>query len=144
MAFLSKVTALATAAAIAFSAAVVQPAQAATNQDLQRLLYGAAGIAALGLILNEGRRNQAQAAPSRPSHPHRGQTYLPARCASDERTRNGWETFYDSNCLRREGVRNLPGRCEVRVVSPRDRGRDMYSGACLQQAGYQPERRGRR
>ncbi|MFC7702887.1 hypothetical protein ACFQXB_01610 [Plastorhodobacter daqingensis] len=141
MALFPKITATAAAVAIALSAAVATPAQAATNQDLQRLLYGAAGIAALGLILNEGRKNQAQAAPSRGGNPHRAAA-LPASCARDERTRNGWETFYETECLRRAGFRNLPGRCEVRMGNPRDRGRTMLSGACLQQAGYQPERRG--
>ncbi len=140
MPIMKPLTGLVAAAAIAMTG-MAQPAQAATNQDLQRLLMGAAGVAALGYILHQGKRNQAQAqpAPGRPAHSYRGEV-LPAQCASEERTRNGWQTFYDPYCLTRSGLRNLPAWCEVRITDHRNARRDVFDGACLQQAGYEPER----
>lgn len=142
------ITATVIAAAIALSG-IASPAAAATNQDMRRLLAGAAGIAALAVILNAGKRNQAQAQPRpQPQHPGHGRPHqayvLPDHCASEERTHRGWETFYTPHCLQRAGLNRLPNNCEVRISSSRERGRAMYDGACLERAGYQPERRSRR
>jgi hypothetical protein len=73
-------------------------------------------------------RNYNAQRPSRPSHAGRG---LPSWCSTQYTYQGQRFRGYLGDCLRREGIGQLPGTC--RVAS---RGGDLYSASCLSQQGF--------
>lgn len=140
--------------ALGVAGAGLAPTPARADPDLARFLAGAAGVAILYGLLQQSRREQAQAAPAQPSwgRPPQGQrpalhrpVALPARCAVDVGGRGRAHRLYGAQCLARAGIalNRLPQRCAVDIRG-RQGSRTAYSGACLDRAGYREAQAPRR
>lgn len=141
--FVSLVAAVAmTAAGIGASAT---PARA--DDELARLLAGAAGIVILYALLDQGRRDRSVASPPgpgckgshcRPPNVHPVHPALPAHCALQITDRqHGRNVYYGRRCLRQAGVPiwTLPQRCEAQLRA-RNVTRVLYRADCLARAGF--------
>lgn len=140
--FVSLVAAVAMAAAGIGGTAT--PARA--DDELARLLAGAAGIVILYALLDQGRRDRPVASPPAPGcrgncPPRYGKPHhppLPARCAIQITDRqHGRNVYYGRQCLRQSGfaVRHLPQRCEAQLRA-RNVTRVLYRADCLAHAGF--------
>lgn len=147
----SRITALA-AAGVTASALALAPAPApAGGIDTGTLIAGAAGLAAIGIILS-GRSSKAEpatrAAPPLPQVSHRRSSRsaqsLPNRCALDVVGVRRSETIYGAQCLRGAGIdlRQLPRACRV-TLRHADGQRPAYLGTCLRNAGAVASQPGR-
>ncbi len=129
------------AVTIALGLATLAPTPAQANDNLHRFLLGAAGVVALGAILNQQAQAQnrghvvtRQAPPQRVHRPqqraHR-QAVLPRRCVRG----HGRNRYVAAPCLRHSGyrVRALPNQCMVKVHN----GPRGFLARCLRRNGYQ-------
>ncbi|GAA0296696.1 hypothetical protein [Rhodovulum strictum] len=133
------------AASIALTPVAAAPARAA--DDLAKILLGAAAVYVIVDKLESNRRSANrvetnQAAGWYGPRGHDRHRVIPASCVRSVDTRRGSERIVTERCLRNEGIRRLPDRCEISVRGPRG-SVDAYRLSCLQNAGYRVEGRRR-
>ncbi|TCM87567.1 hypothetical protein [Rhodovulum steppense] len=133
------------AAAVALTPIAAAPARAA--DDLARILLGAAAVYVIVDKLESNRRavnrvEKSQAAGWQSPRGYNRHQVIPASCVRTINTRRGPERVVTERCLRNEGIRRLPDRCEISVRGNRG-SVDAYRLSCLQNAGYRVEGRRR-
>lgn len=142
------------ALALAGLTAAAMPARAQSNDDLVKFLFGAAALAVIAKSLSDSDKRRQAAVPVHPVRPHyppvqpqrphhppahaHRPAHLPAACAIQAGGR-GSAVYYSERCLRGEGLRRLPQSCARSLRTARGN-QTVYDGACLQNAGYRPER----
>ncbi|HDR28505.1 hypothetical protein [Rhodovulum sp.] len=138
------------AAAVALTPIAAAPARAA--DDLAKILLGAAAVYVIVDKLESNRRavnrvekNRVEkngAAGWQSPRGYNRYRAIPASCVRTINTRRGSERVVTERCLRNEGIRRLPERCEIPVRGNRGNV-DAYRLSCLQDAGYRVEGRRR-
>jgi hypothetical protein len=141
-----------------FSAA---PARA-NQDDVGRALAALLGIAIVGAVIHENKKNKKQRAHVKPAPRHKvhkpvqkqrhvkprplprhvSQHLLPGRCLRSFETRRGTARIFGQRCLERHYgfTHRLPQHCERRVRT--DRGsRSGFGANCLRKQGYKLARR---
>ena len=131
-------TAYMSAAAVACAGFTAAPARADDN-DLLKLLAGAAVI---GIIAHEARKDRKRRearhpAPPPPPAPVISYT-LPGQCLTTLRDGQGWKGYYFKSCT--DGIlrSQLPAEC-LREVSTQSGIRLAYAEPCLLNRGYKIE-----
>jgi hypothetical protein len=122
-----------TAAALALMTAAAAVPARADSKDVAKALVA---IGAIALIAKAARDRDRRRQPAPVTPPHR--VLLPAACAIEFPSGEGWARVYSQPCLDRHGLWNLPAQCEsaVRVQGQTIR---VFGEACLSRAGYRPE-----
>lgn len=135
---LTKLTTMASTAALAMSLVAFTPSQAQAGDD--KLFKFIVGATALGIIahgLSQNQRHQGQTSRHPAPRPHHAPKHyhhaavLPQHCALSYHDRGTRRAGYDGTCLHHAGFRHLPGDCAVRSNHGR-----LYSANCLAQRGY--------
>ncbi len=138
-----------TAAALALSGFTAAPAEA-KGKDAIKLLLGAAAV---GLLLNQLSKNNAQAATRRPDPTRGGNDYdydgdyrqsaahqtIPSECVMDVTVNGRLREVVSSRCAREFGLaQQLPAECafDVRTTAG---SRSVYGPQCLRDYGYRIE-----
>lgn len=125
-------TIAATSAALALmTAAAALPARAG-EKDVAKAIAAIAAIALIAKAVDDQKRKK-----KRHDSPGSHQVRLPASCAIDFPSGDGWRRVYSRPCLDRFGFWNLPASCETSV---RVQGRviPVFGERCLASAGYRP------
>lgn len=141
--------ALTTAAALALSGFTAAPAEAKSKDALKLLL----GAAAVGLLLNQLSKNNAQAVTRRPD-PKRGDNdfdydgdyrqsvarqTIPSECLMDVTVNGRLREVVSSRCAREFGLaQQLPAECAFDVRTNAG-SRSVYGPQCLRDYGYRVE-----
>lgn len=144
------------AASIAITALGAAPARA-DNKDLARALAAIAGIAIVGKIIHDKKKDKERAATRkypapvyeaprvRPRHVEprplprqvRNNKLLPSQCFRSYDTRQGTVRMFGNRCLQNNfrHANRLPQHCKVRVKTHNGK-RTGYQARCLRDAGY--------
>lgn len=148
--------------ALSMTLATMTPAHAngLDREDIGKLLFGIATIAALNAAINHNNRNDraetrntqiqtinnnrqswADLNRSRQQNANRGRV-LPRECLRTVDTRFGVQRMFDRRCLNRnyDRVNRLPNRCAVRVFT-NNGPRNGFDPLCLREAGFRATRR---
>ncbi len=136
------------AAAIGITSLGATPA-AADNDDAARALAALLGIAIIGAVINDSRKDDHVTRDRiyRPHHPIKprplpprvgNRKLLPAQCLRTFRTDHGKINGFGSKCLGKSyrHVNALPRSCAVRFRDQHGYGRG-WSAQCLRRNGYQ-------
>lgn len=131
-----KLAATSAAAAVALAGFTAAPARA-DNDDLLKLLAGAAII---GIIAHESRKDRDRRhTPAPPPAPAPiASITLPAQCITTLRTPKGWRGFYYKRCTDRIMNRRLPEAC-LRELNTETGPQLAYAEPCLVDRGYRIE-----
>ena len=141
------------------SAAPVQ-AQGMNRDDVGKLIFGIAAIAAIGAVIDNNKRsdrrsqqtetvhdrsnrNNSWADLNRPRQRDHGRNRdLPRECLRTVETRFGTQRMFVQRCLERNYARvnRLPERCAVRLYTSNGP-RSGFDPLCLQEQGYRSTRR---
>lgn len=144
---LRRLAGLVPALAMALAGMTAIPAPARADDELARLLAGAAGIVILYSLLDRAQRDRPVTSHPVPHctgycpPPHIVRPpvpRLPAHCAIQITDRqHGRNVYYGRRCLRQAGVdiRHLPPRCEAELRTRNVR-RTLYRADCLGRAGF--------
>jgi hypothetical protein len=120
------------AAALALAAVGSAPARAGQLTDFEKALLGLLAVGVIAKLIEED--------------PHRGGRgrVLPASCAFDVHTRDGWRRVLGRACLEGSGVRTarLPRQCAFEWRGDLGR-RTVYGARCLEDAGWRIVAHGR-
>ena len=150
----NRLIAIATAASLVLSSAIVTPAAAMSDRDRQALTL-LLGVAAVGLIINESnkkkRRREAEVQRSynddrdiywdsdrnrRKSHERLRNRNIPAQCVFSVRGRKGPRDVVSSRCMNEYGMsRRLPSECALDIDSGWG-SRTVYGANCLRRNGF--------
>ena len=137
----SKFIATVAAASILITGFSAAPARA-NQDDVGRALAALLGIAIVGAVIHENKKNKKQRAHVKPAPRHVSQHLLPGRCLRTFETRRGTARIFGQRCLERHYgfTHRLPQHCERRVWT--DRGsRSGFGANCLRKQGYKLVRR---
>jgi len=141
------------ALSLVFSTAAPAQANGLTQDDIGKILFGLAAIAAIGTIVekNESRqsvavtRTQRSTPTPRAQQAHRptrvDRSVLPRNCLRSFETRFGAHRMFGARCLRNNYVfaDNLPRSCAVRIMTF-EGARRGYDPACLRGQGFSARR----
>lgn len=126
------------AASLTITALAAQPARAADQDDLARVLLGVAAIAIIGKAIQDNRKDERRRAA--PARPQLAKT-VPPRCLRTIEGRNGVRRYIDRDCAVRAVPRpdRLPGACLQRYRT--FHGRTLgYAARCMRAEGWRLER----
>ena len=120
----------------------------AEREQLGRLLFGLAAVAAIGHIVKTERARAPQQETATRQSPRadeavRNQRHVvPRSCLRDVETRYGHYRMFGENCMQRrfDAVDRLPDHCVVRVYTT-EGPRSGYDPDCLHANGYRASRR---
>ena len=135
----ARLTAAATALALALTSLTAAPAAALSDREKAALglIIGAVGV---GMILDSSRDKPRYREPE-PRHDngrHRGwqvERGIPAACITNVRVDGRRRDVVGAGCAQNAGLRRLPGSCAMDVRT--DRGyRTVYGLRCLKDKGY--------
>lgn len=141
--------AITTAAALALSSFTAVPAEAKSKDALKLLL----GAAAVGLLLNQLSKNQAQAVTRRPDPKREEDDFyydddyrrtaahqtIPSECLMDVTVNGRLREVVSSRCAREFGLaQQLPAECAFDVRTSAG-SRSVYGPQCLRDYGYRVE-----
>lgn len=144
--------ALIVAAALVITGLTAAPARA-DNEDVAKIIAGAAALAILGAAISDRRKDLALTRHRYHGHDRFAyRRHLPNTCHVRLRTANGLLRGFGRRCLRHNypGFRSLPRACAFRTYSGQrhhghirgdhhghgQRGRVVYDGRCLYRHGY--------
>jgi hypothetical protein len=124
-------TVAAAGAALALMTAAAAVPARADDKDVAKAIAAIAAIALIAKAVEDKKKRHRPA-------PIPGVPRLPAACAIEFESGDGWTRVYSRPCLHRYGLWNLPASCEsaVRVQGQRI---PVYGARCLARAGYRPE-----
>jgi hypothetical protein len=141
------------------SAAPVQ-AQGMNRDDVGKLIFGIAAIAAIGAVIDNNKRSDRRSQQTETVHDrsnrnnswadlnrprqrdHARNRDLPRECLRTVETRFGTQRMFVQRCLERNYARvnRLPERCAVRLYTSNGP-RSGFDPLCLQEQGYRSTRR---
>lgn len=136
--------AFATAAALVLSGFTAPAEARSKNNDMIKLLLGAAAV---GLILNQMNQGKAQPVVPRPEPNDWDDDYqypsaarkIPSECVMDVTVNGRLREVVSSRCLREFDVaRNLPAKCAFDIRTNAGT-RTVYGPQCLRDYGYRIE-----
>ena len=141
-----------TALSLTLSTAAPAQANGLSQDDIGKILFGLAAIAAIGTIVdnNENRRSVEVTRNHRPTPTPRAQpqrqsrvdrSVLPRNCLRSFDTRFGTHRMFGARCLSNNYAfaDNLPRSCAVRIITS-DGVRGGYDPSCLRGRGYSARR----
>lgn len=128
------------AASLTVTAFAPAPARAADQDDIARLLFGAAALVVIGKAIQDSRKkDKPRATPAPPDHAL--PLTVPPRCLRTLETRDGLLRYIDRDCAWRAvpRPRRLPEACLDRYRSYR--GTELgYGARCMRARGWRLER----
>jgi hypothetical protein len=126
-------TVAAAGAALALMTAAAAVPARADDKDVAKAIAAIAAIALIAKAVEDNKKKKRHQPAPIPGVPR-----LPAACAIEFESDDGWTRVYSRPCLDRYGLWNLPASCEsaVRVQGQRI---PVYGARCLARAGYRPE-----
>jgi len=120
------------------------PAQALTEDEVGKLLFGLAALAAIGAIVDNADNGSVEVTRTHRPAPQVRQprrTVLPRACLRGYETRFGTHRMFGARCLRNSYAfaTDLPRACAVRIFT-NDGPRRGFDPACLRGRGYTARR----
>ncbi len=127
------------AASLTVTAFATAPARAADQDDIARLLFGAAALVIIGKAIQDNRKKdkpRAKPAPPAPALP----LTVPPRCLRTLETRDGLVRYIDRDCAWRtvQRPRRLPDACLDRYRSYQGTALG-YGARCMRARGWRLE-----
>ena len=147
----TRLTAAATAAAIALGSLSVTATPAAARNNDDKTLGLILGLGAAAVLLHELDKDNRKKVPTITELPERdrwrrdddrdnrrdSRLQVPSRCLMEVRTANGRRQVVSGNCAEREMRRaDLPRACAFDLITDRGRRERVYGRNCLEDRGF--------